>query len=131
MAIDETFVLELALVESLTDGAGAERLCQEVLAQLPSDTRKVRVDEVRAAIDQISNWHLDRLCSRSAQGKVDAVLEVLCGMERGADVSHASFQECPFLRAVLARLPWFSPTRRRPCPARQRAGSRSKGTRAC
>ena len=33
--IDETFVLELALVGSLTEGAGAERLRTEVLDRYP------------------------------------------------------------------------------------------------
>ena len=98
--------MEASFFISQKGDAGSDRLCDQVLALLPTSTEHAKLDIVAQKIVQIQATKIYAFCSPAAQGLVKSVSEFIAAMLSGRKPSVVGLQQ-PFLVKVAARLQFF------------------------
>ena len=80
---DGSFYIEIALARALTSGPGQTKLEEEVMQQLPNESKHISINSSTMSMSKLRESDLARFCSIEAQNKVEEILQQLRAVQRG------------------------------------------------
>lgn len=104
---DDTFVIELGIVDAIVSGMGAERLKKDVLATLPSEAGLRPFDDVLAAIEVLQESKMYKLVARDVQNQIKTLIGAIAQLKAGVPPELDSWNGIPWLKEAKAELGFF------------------------
>ena len=105
--LDNTFEIEISAAVGLCGVAGERRLQEACLKCLPSAQKATSFTQALAEVGRLRQEDLFKMCSRSAQASVGAVVELIGNMIHGVALEDTILNASPFMQNVRASLVWF------------------------
>ncbi len=107
LQVDETFKIELAMVEHMVRGGGEARLHQQVLYCLPAVGKPVNVASCALELVSVQKSVLHKFCNRATQGSVAVVIDAVRSLQRGLPPNMLTLAGTPFFDSVRLRFMHF------------------------
>ena len=105
--LDNAFEIEISAAVGLCGVAGERRLQAACLKCLPSAQKATSFTQALAEVGRLRQEDLFKMCSRSAQASVGAVVELIGNMIHGVSLEDSILNASPFMQNVRVSLVWF------------------------
>mmetsp|Transcript_48264 Transcript_48264/g.112940 ORF Transcript_48264/g.112940 Transcript_48264/m.112940 type:complete len:646 (-) Transcript_48264:67-2004(-) len=107
LEIDSSFVIEEKILQYVAEGGARARLQEKLLAVLPTETKRMALDEVAEQMESLHSSWLVKLLTPGDRAVLTTCEEILGRMRRSQSQSFAALKDAGFMTQWLDRLKFF------------------------